>query len=76
MARSPSSTSDADAPLNGKPPAVDQFRDPSPEGEAPNDSYHLEGKDGWKSRPQQYPAVKDNIGQPRRPKGRSLPKSS
>ena len=53
-------TSDADAPLKGKAPAPDQLRDPKPEGGHPNDSYHLEGKEDWTSRPEQYPVVKDD----------------
>lgn len=61
------SPSDADAPLNGKAPAPDQLRDSKPEGETPNDSYHVEGKTAWKARPQQYPAAKDNIASPDRP---------
>ncbi len=60
------SPSDADAPLKGKAPAEDQLRDPAPEGGHPNDSYPVEGKDDWKSRPQQYPAAKDDIAQPDR----------
>ena len=62
------STSGADAPLEGQAPAADQFRDPTPEGEHPNDSYHPEGKADWKTRPQHYPAASEGIANPDRPR--------
>lgn len=52
--------SDADAPLKGRAPAAGQFRDTKPEGEHPNDSYHPYENQVGKSRPQQYPVVKDD----------------
>jgi len=54
------SASDADAPLHGEAPAADQLRDNTPEGETPNDSYHPEEEQVGKSRPEQYPIVKDD----------------
>jgi hypothetical protein len=60
MDRSRTSGSDADAPLRGEAPAAGQLRDTKPEGETPNDSYHPENAEVGKSRPKQYPIVKDD----------------
>lgn len=61
------STGKADNPLTGKPPAPDQFKDPSPEGREPNEMVHQPNEPGFKKRPSQYPATRnggDNIDLP------------
>jgi len=66
-----SSTSDADAPLRGEAPAAGQLRDAKPEGETPNDSYRPEDAQVGKSRPEQYPVIKDgSLPQANGPKSR------
>jgi hypothetical protein len=56
-----SKTRDADRPLHGQAPAADQFRDRDPEGENPNDSWHLEAKPEFRQRPEKYPAAKQGL---------------
>ena len=57
-------SSDADAPLKGKPPAPDQMRDPSPKGGTPNASAHVDDKPVYHTRQGKYPAAKQGLGDP------------
>jgi len=56
--------SNAEAPLNGQPPAPEEMRDSSPKGGHPNASVHVDDKAVYHTRPQKYPAVKDGKGDP------------
>ena len=56
--------SQADAPLDGEPPAPERMRDPSPRGGHPNTSFHPDDKPGFDDRPGKYPAAAKGLGDP------------